>query len=113
MRVAVTSMQGWRKTMEDEHFVELNLEPGIHIFGVFDGHGGREVATFAKDYFVENLVISPDWHRRDYKRALINTFLKMDRLMRSKNGQKEIINLIQDNMNNKLINPGDAYATID
>jgi len=31
--------------MEDAHILELNINgEGISIFGVFDGHGGKEVA---------------------------------------------------------------------
>jgi serine/threonine protein phosphatase PrpC len=36
-------MQGWRKKMEDSHISDMGLGPqnNIHIFGVFDGHGGK------------------------------------------------------------------------
>ena len=34
-------MQGWRKSMEDDHIFEINLTPDISLFGVFDGHGGN------------------------------------------------------------------------
>jgi protein phosphatase 1G len=36
-------MQGWRKRMEDSHISDLNKGPNgnIHVFGVFDGHGGK------------------------------------------------------------------------
>lgn len=35
-------MQGWRDSMEDSHIAALNVgkDKDIHIFGVFDGHGG-------------------------------------------------------------------------
>jgi serine/threonine protein phosphatase PrpC len=35
-------MQGWRKRMEDSHITEINLNNNAqHVFGVFDGHGGK------------------------------------------------------------------------
>lgn len=36
-------MQGWRKKMEDSHISDMALGPqnNIHVFGVFDGHGGN------------------------------------------------------------------------
>ena len=52
---AVASMQGWRMNMEDAHISELNMENGISVFGVFDGHGGPEVAKFCAKYFNEKL----------------------------------------------------------
>lgn len=35
-------MQGWRKRMEDSHISDLGQGSynNIHLFGVFDGHGG-------------------------------------------------------------------------
>lgn len=49
------SMQGWRNTMEDAHIAEINLGDDTYLFGVFDGHGGAEVALFVKDHFVAEL----------------------------------------------------------
>lgn len=37
-------MQGWRNSQEDAHIAELKLPNGEAVFGVFDGHGGREVS---------------------------------------------------------------------
>ena len=45
-----TSMQGWRKSQEDAH-ISTFLEDGNAVFGVFDGHGGKEVSLFVKDRF--------------------------------------------------------------
>jgi len=30
--------------MEDAEISKLNFMPDLHLFAVFDGHGGREVA---------------------------------------------------------------------
>ena len=40
------SMQGWRTSMEDAHIANVDLPGGLMLFGVFDGHGGSEVAKF-------------------------------------------------------------------
>jgi len=46
-------MQGWRNGMEDSHILETNVDGrGIHIFGIFDGHGGKEVAKFVERHFI-------------------------------------------------------------
>lgn len=31
-------------SMEDAELTKLNFVPDVHLFGVFDGHGGREVS---------------------------------------------------------------------
>ena len=43
LKYGSSAMQGWRYRMEDSHFHQLD---NIHydIFGVFDGHGGKEVS---------------------------------------------------------------------
>ena len=48
-------MQGWRRTMEDALKVETRLRQGEALFGVFDGHGGKEVAQFCANEIVETL----------------------------------------------------------
>lgn len=37
---------------EDAHVAALDVGNGCSIFGVFDGHGGREVAKFVSIYLV-------------------------------------------------------------
>lgn len=65
-----TSMQGWRTTMEDEHITHFNFEPGMHLFAVFDGHGGSEVSYFVKQNFEEELRKSYRFSTKDYGMAL-------------------------------------------
>jgi serine/threonine protein phosphatase PrpC len=48
-------MQGWRNQQEDSHIAEIKLPNGEMVFGVFDGHGGKEVALFVQKYFVNTL----------------------------------------------------------
>ena len=45
-------MQGWRNTQEDSHIACLDLGTGITYFGVFDGHGGNQVAEWVRDRLV-------------------------------------------------------------
>ena len=49
------SMQGWRRTMEDALKVEARLRQGEALFGVFDGHGGKEVAQFCANEIIDVL----------------------------------------------------------
>jgi serine/threonine protein phosphatase PrpC len=36
--------------MEDAILVLENIKPGVHFFGVFDGHGGDAVALYVKKH---------------------------------------------------------------
>ena len=51
MNYAVSSMCGWRQTMEDAHIVNPNFTKDCSLFAVFDGHGGAEVSNFAAKHF--------------------------------------------------------------
>ena len=65
-------MQGWRKRMEDSHISDISVGNNgkIHVFGVFDGHGGKEVAQFVKNHFTEELM-----QNNAYKNGNLNFFL--------------------------------------
>ncbi len=58
MNYCTTSMQGWRTSMEDAHINRTGLPNNVNIFGVFDGHGGSEVAHYCEKNFVAELVKS-------------------------------------------------------
>lgn len=80
-------MQGWRNSMEDVHIAEFNIdEEDVHFFGVFDGHGGFEVAKYVKDYYVSVLKGLASFKRGDYKQALTESFLKVDENLLSSEG---------------------------
>jgi len=55
---AACGMQGWRVSMEDSHIAELALggNEEQHLFGVFDGHGGMEVAEYVKRHFTKEFL---------------------------------------------------------
>jgi len=82
--------------MEDSHIAELDLGDGNSFFGVFDGHGGPEVAKYVKVHFTKNLISSAAYKRKDYKKALEDTFMKMDRLLLSDKGKKELRTYMED-----------------
>jgi hypothetical protein len=70
----VVDMQGWRKSMEDAHTAVTDVplpttspttattsQSYAKVFGVFDGHGGPEVARFCQLYLVSVLRQQPTW----------------------------------------------------
>jgi protein phosphatase 1G len=85
-------MQGWRKRMEDSHISDLNRGTGnkLHVFGVFDGHGGKEVAQYVKAHFTEELSNNLTYQSGNLKKALSETFLKMDEMCMENPGKLEL-----------------------
>ena len=81
-RYAMTSMQGWRLSMEDAHIANDNIDGNnTGLFAVFDGHGGIEVAKFCERHFQEVLLNSDLYKSKNYAKALEETFLRMDVLI--------------------------------
>jgi len=106
----VVDMQGWRKSMEDAHVAStdvaiphhLNFDDGggahdprtkAKVFGVFDGHGGAEVARFCQLYLVDVLTKQEAWKEETPEedngdpvatpvgQALIHAFHALDRMI--------------------------------
>ncbi|CAD8111388.1 unnamed protein product [Paramecium sonneborni] len=87
---AASEMQGWRNTMEDAHINRPDLVQDVSVFGVFDGHGGKEVATFVEKHFIDELLKNQNFKNQKFEEALKETFLKMDELLMTPNGQIEL-----------------------
>ena len=85
LQYSAVSMQGWRNQQEDSHIADLKLPNGEAIFGVFDGHGGKEVALYVQKKFVETFKKLPEYKNGQYEEALRKCFIQMDDMM---NGEK-------------------------
>ena len=84
-------MQGWRKRQEDAHVsaVSLGEKKNIDVFGVFDGHGGKEISKFVSNHFAKELEINKNVGT-DMSLALKETFIKMDEIMQTPDSIEEI-----------------------
>lgn len=76
--------------MEDSHIAHIDIPGGNSLFGVYDGHGGQEVALFVKKHFKNELIKLPSYKSKCYKEALEEVFLKMDEIMETKAGKDEL-----------------------
>jgi protein phosphatase 2C family protein 2/3 len=83
-------MQGWRVTMEDSHTAVLDLlnsdepqrptaaEKRLSFFGVYDGHGGGQVAWFTGKFMHQILTRQVAFGAKEYEQALKDAFLATD-----------------------------------
>jgi protein phosphatase 1G len=60
--------------MEDAILYD-RLDKEIFIFGVFDGHGGAEVAQFCANHFALKLKENRYYQQSDYGKALSSVFM--------------------------------------
>ncbi|XP_028781043.1 probable protein phosphatase 2C 21 [Neltuma alba] len=90
LRYGLSSMQGWRATMEDAHAAHLNLDESTSFFGVYDGHGGKAVAKFCAKYLHRQVLKNEAYVAGDIGTSLQKTFLRMDEMMRGQRGWREL-----------------------
>ncbi|KAJ1451670.1 phosphatase 2C-like domain-containing protein [Pelagophyceae sp. CCMP2097] len=90
LRCGASSMQGWRRSMEDAHVNGATVGGDARFFGVFDGHGGAEVARFTARHIAEAL--PNDWNA-DASRALKALFHEMDSRLRLADNSAELTSL--------------------
>jgi serine/threonine protein phosphatase PrpC len=66
------------------------------LFGVFDGHGGKEVAEFVSRHLCAELLRNRSYQQGNLEQALKECFLRMDELLRTPDGLKEVIRISKD-----------------
>jgi len=59
----------------------LELVDGMSLFGVFDGHGGKEVSLFVKKVYAEELLSLEALQRGDVVAALKESFHTVDKML--------------------------------
>ncbi|PNH10818.1 putative protein phosphatase 2C 11 [Tetrabaena socialis] len=92
LRFGGGAMQGWRRTMEDAHLAEVNIsnDPNLAVFGVFDGHGGAEVAKFCQKYMTLELQRTEEFSKGSVEDSLIKVFHRMDEMLRDQRYAEEL-----------------------
>ncbi|KAM5436513.1 Protein phosphatase 2C 2 [Microsporum ferrugineum] len=89
----LSAMQGWRISMEDAHAAVLDLQAKyldkshgptspdkrLSFFGVYDGHGGEQMALYAGEHVHRIVARQESFARGDIEQALRDGFLATDR----------------------------------
>ena len=93
LKFGFNQVQGWKKTMEDYsiEFLESNEKKFMNIFGIFDGHGGREVPKYLQAHFLEYLNKNKNFLTDKYKEGITETFFELDRKFTTKEAQEELV----------------------
>ncbi|AQK92472.1 putative protein phosphatase 2C 52 [Zea mays] len=74
-----SSFRGKRASMEDFYDIKSSKidDKQIHLFGIFDGHGGSRAAEYLKEHLFENLMKHPEF-MTNTKLAINETYRKTD-----------------------------------
>ncbi|XVF74867.1 hypothetical protein PTKIN_Ptkin13bG0145200 [Pterospermum kingtungense] len=90
LRFGLSSMQGWRASMEDAHAAYPDLDSSTSFFGVYDGHGGKAVAKFCAKYLHQQVLKHEAYSSGDIGTSVQKAFLRMDEMMRGQRGWREL-----------------------
>ncbi|XP_017092102.2 protein phosphatase 1B [Drosophila bipectinata] len=85
LRYCVSSMQGWRCEMEDTHAATFGIHkafPNWSYFGVFDGHGGKDVALHCAENMLHTIVKTDEFSQMQFKMGIWTGFLHLDEQIR-------------------------------
>jgi protein phosphatase 1G len=107
-----SEMQGWRVAMEDARLANLALDESTMIFGIFDGHGGREVSEYVSRHFCFSLLNSASYNAGNLSQALVDTFLDMDQQLMSEKGAQELIRIAKGLPANYPVKSRDVNKTV-
>ena len=95
------SMQGWRTNMEDAHIAKLDFRDNQHLFGVFDGHGGKEVAIWVERNLINILTQDKKYKDGKYNDALYRSFIEVDKRLNAKEAKQEMLKIREENPEGK------------
>ncbi|KAK8732822.1 hypothetical protein OTU49_006945 [Cherax quadricarinatus] len=73
-----SSMQGWRVSQEDAHNSILDFDTDTHLFAVYDGHGGHEVAAYTALKLPDFFKDTEAYKSGNISQALTDAFLEFD-----------------------------------
>lgn len=114
-RYGINEVQGWKKTMEVYNTKDnfLGPEKNINVFGLFEGHAGKEIAKYLSLEFTKQLLKNNNFIKGDYKQALIETFINIDASLKTESVNNKLLNYSKQNKNELRKKINDIYQKID
>ncbi|CAG8771746.1 18171_t:CDS:2 [Gigaspora margarita] len=117
---ASSAMQGWRISMEDAHTAALKLldKKGYSYFGVYDGHGGQNVAKYSGN-FLHARIAKDENFETDLSKAIQAGFLATDNDLKNDpqfqndpSGCTAVMSIVTPNGDIYVGNAGDSRAVL-
>ena len=113
LKYGLNSIQGWKATMGDYtiDYIESNPEKILNIFGIFDGHRGNEIPKYLSLHFFDFLKNNENFKNGKYIEGLSETFLDIDKSLKTKDAQKELTKYTEEFKSLKIEEIKNIYST--
>ncbi|XP_002960079.2 protein phosphatase 1G [Selaginella moellendorffii] len=114
VRVLCFQDEGFRSTMEDAHSVAACAGGNASLIGVYDGHGGDQVARFCAGSMSTILGCNQAFRDGDYARSLHQVFMEADSRAPDADdcGSTATVALVTDDNQVFLGNVGDSFCCL-
>ena len=75
---------GKSRIIQEDSTIAVNDETSKSmLFGVLDGHGGKQISRFVSKFFYPVMKRLNSYHTEKFDQALIETYIRMDELLKS------------------------------
>lgn len=88
--------------IQDAHICILEFDKNMSLFGVFDGHGGAEVALYAAEQLPDIIKNNESFKNEDYVNALKKSYMDFDSIILTIPALKRMKILRLQNENGRL-----------
>ena len=86
LRYGINKIQGLKKSLDVFNInktINISHDKDINILGIFDGHSGNEISQYISENFCNELTKNEKFQSQNYKEALIETFINIDKSLRN------------------------------
>lgn len=117
IRVGACSMQGWRTSQEDAHNAIIDFTDELSLFGVYDGHGGAEVAEWIAKHFPQIIKKEIQNQKIDlnegFGRRIQEIFIKTDEMITTDDVIKELFEIADKKVPEQVVDRDEIRNELD
>ena len=100
IRYGINKIQGQKKSLDVFNInktINISQDKDINILGIFDGHSGNEISQYISENFCNELTKNEKFQSKNYKEALIETYINIDKSLRNEEVNNKLKEYSQKN----------------